>query len=250
MEKVIRYLEDIGVDFTNEGHPLVSEYKSVCKYNDLLAKKAFEHLLMILVIDLEVIRKHDPHSYQYYLKRIKKRDISFWGERFEIYYYSKLLSSKIISKVKRGNPNNEPDFICEYESHLIQIETTSFQYLNNGLGKDSIIKMLKIVNKKNEKIYATSSCVLVIDISNMVFNKKLIGKLNESMTEILNNLQSAYGAVLFMYSYHEIRGGNLHYMSQAYQWTNSMASKQLSMFIENSKIAALEPQAKLYFKRI
>ncbi len=248
--KVIAYLEKNGIDFKDTSHPLVKEYSNVKILDNPMLLQAFEHLLMILVVDLEIIKKHDPTSYNYYLSKLCVNELSFWGERFEIYYYSKLIQHSKLKSLRRGKSGGEADFIGDYESSMICIETTTINYSANSEMSNPISKILKVINRKDKKTYANCNCCLVIDISNLLFYRKIINNFKTTISSVIDTLESQFGAILFFYSYHDSTKGNLHYISKAYTWLNISANPALAKYISESTIEVDDGDTNIYFNRM
>jgi len=104
-----------------------------------------------------------------------KKDISFWGDRFEVYWYLSLIRelNSPIKNLRRGSLGKEPDFVFEFEGKTLGIETTSLMFSEESLKTNPISKILSRIKTKESKSYATKSCFLILDSSNLSFYRTL-----------------------------------------------------------------------------
>jgi hypothetical protein len=250
-ERAYKYLKERGVDLNDNSHPFAREYNNVSKLNNSFASKSFEHLILKLILDLKIIEQYSKSDYEYFIKRIKKKDTSFWGERFEIYWYSSLIEAvkTTITELRHGEPPHEPDFLFRYEGKQLGMEITTVSYEDDSSKSDPIGKIRSRITKKEGKSYATDSCCLIIDISNLSFHRKLHNNFRITISEMVKDLKSTFGVVLFCESYHVNQDGNPRYITQAYDWVNPYVQPELLQFISlNERETDQSTGEKLTFK--
>ena len=233
-ERAYNYFKQIGIDFNEDTHPFTYEYHNVLKLNNPFIEKCFDHLILKLILDLKTIEEYNAEDYKYHLSRMAKKDISFWGERFEVYWYSSLINSikTPISNLRRGNPETEPDFIFEFEGTPLGLETTSLTYSEKSGKSDPIGKLKTRISKKEKRPYANVNCGLIIDISNLSFYRKLLNNFRTSLSDMIPSLNSNFGVILFSESYHlNDKDNNPRYITHAWDWMNPNVNLELEKFI-------------------
>ena len=167
----IDYLQNIGIDVGQGGHPFAKEFEVVKKTGDPFMIKCFEHLLLMLILDIETIKNYNTDDYNLYIKRLRATDSSFWGQRFELSWYSSLIS-KMKHKpnnLRRGRDGEEADFLFEYNGEQVSVETTSVVYELTSSMKNPILKIKGTIGDKEKMKYADRNCCLVIDYTNLSF---------------------------------------------------------------------------------
>jgi len=236
-ELCVKYLKDAGIDFGQRGHPFSDLYLDLKTLNEPFPLKSFENITMQLVIALEEIRKFNNLHHSEYIKKLSAKDTSFWGVKYEIQWYYILIKKfkeKRITAIRRGISGLEPDFIINYHRNDIGIETTCLTYDLNSSMSDPISKIKQAIFKKGEKQYASESCCLIIDISNLIFYRKIYSNFSITISELTDLINSNFGAVLLFQSVH-IKGdnGDPRYVNQFYNWINPKISHSLEVFIKD-----------------
>lgn len=250
-KKYYDYFNNLGINIDADTHPFSREYQSIKKLNNPNFNKCFEHLLLTLIFDIEIIKRYNKSDYEEYINKLKKEDISFWGERFEIYWYSSLLHrlSRPVKNLKRGIPGEEADFVFEFEGRKLTIETTSVTYSELSNKSNPIAKIKSKINEKESSEYVDLNCCLILDITNLSFYRKLLNNFSQTISNLLDNLSSGFGAILLNESFHTDINNNPRYITQVYEWINPYAGTCLKKFIELSKRGAEnEGKEKLFFK--
>jgi hypothetical protein len=181
-----KYLS-IGIEINQ--NKILTERLNIDENSDENLKKQYELFHMDFIIELKNIQKFDPISFNRYIQKINetKSSLNFWGEKFEIYMHSKLIKiyPKIISNLKRGIDGIEPDILLKYKEEQLGIELTTLKFLTDTVSKEQILsKITDKILEKNSKKYSNENCLLLIDITNIVFNEyKYNFKLNEIFDE-------------------------------------------------------------------
>ena len=251
-EKLIKHYSEIGIDLSSTNHPFAREYHDVKKINKDIATAAFEHFLLVFITDLMIIKKYRPMDYDYYRKRIKANHISFWGERFEISWYAFLLHkfSGVIADLKRGTESVEADFVFNYNGNPVALETTTVKFQNTPRLTDPIEKILNKIQEKEEKPYANSNCILVIDITNLSFYRKVFQNFSVSITELLLRLESKFGLVLLQENVHAGSVDNPRYIAKAWEKVSERAGDGVKDFFYNNFQKNKNPSmGDVFFKR-
>lgn len=238
-EKCRKYLLSCGIDLDDLSHPISLERDSIIKFNNPDLAKIIEHLIMMLTIDIDSIKKHNLDDFNHYLTKLKKKDISFWGERFEIFFYNRLISklNTTIKDIKRGVEGKDADFIVEYNGHYIAIETTSLNFSKTSPKENPITKLKNKIFEKDRKPYSNLRCCLIIDITNLIFYRKIYKNFSISIAELFASLESKFGAILLLESVHIIEGENLIYKSQVYDWLNPNIDIGLKEFLSQTLVS-------------
>jgi hypothetical protein len=229
------YLKRIGIDISQRGHPFANEYLNVKTTNNELFTKCFEHLLLTLILDLEKIKEYNLEDYEHYLKRIRGSDTSFWGQRFEIFWYSSLIFrlKKQVEDLRRGKEGEEADFIFKYDGHLVSIETTSVIYESTSRMSNPISKIKKGIGEKENKLYPSTNCCLIIDFTNLSFHRKIKRNFSTTISDLIQGLTSKFGTILFYESFH-IGDENPKYTSQSYNWIHNEVNSGLKQFLSDN----------------
>ncbi len=233
--KVVKYLNDLGIDLLANIHPFSKEYLIFSSVNNQNLKDCIDHLISLFVIDLELIKRHNLNDFEFYKKKISKNDISFWGIRFELFTYSKLIQKldKNNFEIKRGKDGMNADIIVSFEGKSIQIETTAALYSDDSSKTDPISKIMKRILIKENKPYSGKFTCLLIDINNLLFYRQLSNNFRISITELCSNLESKFGAILFHFTENIKTLDNLHFVSSAYDWFNPDIDPNLNRFLKN-----------------
>lgn len=245
------YLNGIGIDISRRGHPFADEYLNVKSTNNEMAIKCFEHLLLLLIVDLERIKSHNQADYEQYLKKLNATDTSFWGQRFEISWYSSLIHrlKNPVQNLRRGKEGEEADFVFEYNKGLVSIETTSVTYESSSKMSNPISKLKKAIAEKDGKPYADSDCCLIVDFSNLSFYRKTKKNFSTTISDLIGNMRSSFGAVLFHEAFHIPEEENPRHITQVYDWNNPKCSTALKAFLEeNFSITNVQEENKLFFR--
>ncbi|MEQ9063917.1 MAG: hypothetical protein RIE58_07055 [Vicingaceae bacterium] len=230
--KVVDFFSSVGFDVYDKSHPIGAELHSVQILKNEVLFKCYEHFLMLLIIDISKIKKFSYDDYDFYLKQIRVKDTSFWGIRFEIFWYARMIEQvpTLINNLKRGEAGLQPDFVAN--NMEISFETTSLNYMVVSKKSNPIQKILKKINEKDRKIYSDLNCCLIVDITNLSFYRKLLSNFKQSIDELFNSLQSNFGAVLLLESYHIESDKELHFRSQVYTWMNPNIDEKLSNYLK------------------
>lgn len=235
--KYYEYYKSKGIDLNDLTHPLAKEFYFVRKINNSQSTRCFEHFLMLLILSLEHIKRSNEDDYKYYIRRLLKKDISFWGERFEI-FFNEILISKLnedFTNFKRGNQVNEADFLLSFKDKIICIETTSVSYSQNSSKSNPISKIKQKISEKEKKEYAKTDCCLVVDISNLMFYRIIFDNFSVTIVELLKTLESNFGAIIIHYGEHTIDSNNeISYSSQVYTYYNPDIFSELKDFLTYS----------------
>ena len=251
-DKYILRLKDFGIDLSQNIHPVSKEFNKVKSINNPSFEKCYEHLILMLLLHLCILEKKvNKDDFKTILKNLKKTDISFWGVRFELYWYYMLLSNKSdsISNLRRGKPGTEADFVFNYQEDTYSVETTSLTFDDKSSKKNPVLKIRAKISEKAKKQYADLSCILVIDISNLYFYGILKSSVNSLINDVFNNLHTKFGAVLLSYSYHTNKDINPSFTNNVFSWLNKQGHKNTEMLL--NKFLTLEQEQKnekIYFK--
>lgn len=252
MEQVYKdYLKNIGIDISQSGHPFAEEYLTVNKTGNDLLIKCFEHLLLMLMLDIEIIKKHNLEDYEHYLKRLRATNSSFWGQRFEIYWYASLIFrlKKQATDLRRGKEGEEADFVFGYNGKQISIETTSVVYELSSNMSNPISKIKGTIGEKEKKKYANKNCGLIIDYTNLSFYRKIKDNFSTSISELIENLDSEFGVILFHESFHLPNDNNPKYITQVYDWRSKDSNQGLVEFLtDNFSQTDNKKKDKIFFR--
>lgn len=226
-EKVKQYYIKLGIDLDSYIHPIAKELNIVEKGTS--GERIMDHLSKLLIIDIETIKKHNSNDFKYYIEKLNKTDISFWGERFELYLYAKIIMKLKDSdfKVRRGLVGIEPDFIIYNNKTKAGVESTSVFYSDSSKKTDPIQKIISKCKEKEEYTYANLNTCLIIDYTNLNFYRGLLNNFKESISNIIANQNSKYGAILYHFNYHQIVPNNLLFQSKAYDYINPKIDQNL-----------------------
>lgn len=250
-QEIFNYLKNLNIDINEGKHPFAEEFLIVQKFGDETLVKCFEHLLLLLILDLETIKKFNIEDYSYYVKKLKAPDISFWGQKFEMSWYSMLIS-KLKYKgenLRRGKAGEEADFVFEYKGKKISIETTSVVYELTSEMNNPIIKIKSAIGDKEIKKYATKDCCLIIDFSNLSFYRKIKRNFSTTISELTKSLESKFGMILFQEAFHIRNNENPKYVTQVYDWKNIEANSGLVQFCEDNFSPTIYTDVdKVYFR--
>lgn len=227
-EKYKKLLFEMGMDVNNPSYPLGKEYLNILQLKNDIYLQCIDHLITLLLLDMLLIKKYNVDDFEYYLKKLKIKTISFWGERFEIYFYARLIQKSYENSfsVRRTTKYEEPDFVIENELGLTYIEATSLNYEENTLRTNPIRKINKKINEKQLKPYANENTCLVIDLTNLLFYRPILDNFSKSITEYIDDLESNFGAILFHQTYHTIENDLPYFYSNAYDWRNPNISSK------------------------
>lgn len=170
--KIITKYSEFGIDITNN-KILNESINSLNDSNDIINKQS-EFFHMNLLLGLKAIRDHDKNSYKRYIRNINstKGKLNFWGEIFEVFVHSKLIkgvTKKIISNLKRGKDGLEADLEFIYNEKSLHLELTTLKVVDLPSEDAIYSKIIDRILTKNRKPYAQENCVLIIDITNLVY---------------------------------------------------------------------------------
>lgn len=247
----IDYLKNIGIDISQSGHPFAEEFITVKKTGDDLLIKCFEHLMLMLILDIETIKNYNLDDYNHYIKRLRATNSSFWGQRFEISWYSSLISKfkGRVTDLRRGKEGEEADFVFKYNGQPVSIETTSVVYELTSSMTNPISKIKGTIGEKEKKKYASKNCCLIIDYSNLSFYRKILKNFKTTISELIEQLNCKFGVVLFQYTFHSGDISNPKYFSQVFDWTNNETNSVLRDFLsENFSQTDTSEMNKIYFR--
>lgn len=235
MNKIERYYKEIlGIDLTDLEHPIAMKINSLASSTET-DKTIKEHHLRILGISLIEIKTFDQEIYDYYLKRIvKNNDISINGHIFEINQCAHFLR---ISKAhnldfKFGDPNkDEPDFIV----NNFGFEITSSRFADNSNKSNPGRKLLNKFRKKNDRPYANTECVLLIDINQISYhtfkNGQPVSPTFEEVREIVRK-ESKFGLVIFLMEWID-KTETIHFKGTAYTEYNENCNSELKLMMKD-----------------
>jgi|GEM_PF-4664978 len=247
----IDYLKNIGIDISHSGHPFAEEFITVTKTRNSSLIRCFEHLLLMLILDIETIKKYNLDDYNHYIKRLRATNSSFWGQRFEIFWYSALISKfeGRVTDLRRGEEGEEADFVFKYNGEQISIETTSVVYELTSSMTNPISKMKRTIGEKEKKKYANKNCCLIIDYSNLSFYRKIINNFTLTISELIEQLNSKFGIILFQYGFHSDDKSNPKYLTQVFDWTSDETNSVMRDFLhENFSQTDTGGINKIYFR--
>lgn len=217
IEKVWKYFEGLGIDEFDLSRPIPREYEFIKQMGKVNLTKSFEHFMMMFLVDIEVVKKYSIRDYDYYKREIKKMDASFWGARFEIFVFARLIDKIGVDfqSVRRGTAGQEADF--QLDDKTISIETTPLRFQDHSRKQNPILKIKQKILEKEKKPYASINCCLMIDITNLSFYRIILSNFNMSISKLIDSMSSRFGAILFHDSYHIRSSDNLHFHSQGVQ---------------------------------
>lgn len=205
----------------------------------------------MLILDIETIKSYNLDDYNHYIKKLHATNSSFWGQRFEIFWYSTLISKfkGKITDLRRGKEGEEADFVFKYNGKQISIETTSVVYELTSSMTNPISKIKGAIGGKEKKKYADKNCCLIIDYSNLSFYRKILKNFKTTISELIEQLNSNFGVILFQFSFHSGEISNPKYFSQVFNWTNNEANSTLTDFLnENLSQPDTSEMNKIYFR--
>lgn len=175
-EKIEREYLNLGININS--NKILKEYLHRTEISDESLKKQIEFFHMDLIIGLRNIRVFDRISFERYIDTVNnsKENLNFWGEKFEIYFHSKLINGvpHLITDLRRGIDGLEPDLLFKYNDSQLGIELTTLKYKIPPKNSDQILsKITECILNKNSKKYSNSKCALIIDITNIVAYEKI-----------------------------------------------------------------------------
>jgi len=169
-EKAIKLYEKYGIDYSN--NTILIDYLNHMEYSEEIFMRIYKFIQNEFFIDLDKLKKSDLNSFNRYVEHINstKGKINFWGERFELFFHSKLLQGvpDFFDKIRRGKDGLEPDFLLSKNNIELGIELTTLQYKKlpeNDV--DPLAKIIKCILEKNRKKYVNDKCILAINITNL-----------------------------------------------------------------------------------
>jgi hypothetical protein len=230
-DKYIQIAKKYGVDLSDLSSPSAIEYHKCLKLNDPRIQQSMDHSILKMVESPARIKEHNSDDFEYYRKKLTVKDISFWGERFEILVYAQLIQKDKIQDFRRGQAGTEPDFVFAFNHVEIGIETTSVNYQTESLKKDSVKKIMRQVGEKSKKPYANTNTCLIVDITNMMFYRYVLNNFKTTLSELTTTMSSSFGSVLLTYTYHTTIGGELHDVVDYYDVKNNEISPTLKDFL-------------------
>lgn len=259
-EKYKKAAKELGLDLDDTSFPISAEYQKALATKDAVIVKSMEQGILHLLAGLLRIKGYNESDFNYHVRKLNAKDVSFWGERFEIYLYSKLIEDKSILNLRRGVPNVEADFLFKFQDKGIALEATTANF-SESQNFDAIAKIKKAIWKKEQKKYASKECCLVVDITNLLFYRRLFdsnkndnGNPNQkifksTISELFQNLSSPFGAILLNGNYH-LRDED-KYVSDAYTWRNAEINDGLSEYLNHLLQPSLSTgKDVLYFSRM
>lgn len=249
--------DKIGIDLTNDKNPLGQEFKLYEQIVDEPIKKNIEFFLMEFAVAMQSIQKNDKLSFNYYLKRISNNtNLNFWGEYFEIILYFKLRDKAIQNglTIRRGiDKNDEPDFVIFNDNEFFQAELTTLKYdKKNANKKTPENKIVKKILEKNSKAYANANCVLLINITNLLFNEKIgLSNFDKSLKDILRDLKPKvkFNRILLLNTFFSESIQNLNYKYFANEYKYNIGNTTIDNFFSNKFSVNDIDETKRYFNR-
>lgn len=235
-ENYTNRLRDLGIDLDKTEHPFSEEYSVIVKTGDPFLIKCIEHLLLMLIFDLETIRRHSEDDYVHYTKRLRASNSSFWGHRFEISFYSSLIFrfKNKPSNLRRGKEGHEADFVFDYNGSPLSIEATSVVYELNSNMTNPTSKIKGTLGRKEKLSYASTDCCLVIDYTNLSFYRKILSNFSTSISKLIEQIDCKFGVVLFHEAFHSGELENPKYFVELYDWQNKNVNKNLNLFLADN----------------
>jgi hypothetical protein len=188
-DKRIKLLENFGIEVSKID--IIKNYITHKNYENEFIGRFFKYQLSELIIELNNIKNHDRKSFDRYIKNINKSSggVNFWGEKFELYFHSKLLQGVpvIFNSIRRGKDGYEPDFLISVDNAEIGVELTTSQFEKTSTNDyRSLEKIRDKIIEKNGKCYAKNNCMLVVNITNLKSNS------------VLNNFELDHEIQLFL----------------------------------------------------
>ncbi len=180
----------LGIDVNS--NKVLKDYLNRTEFKNEDIKKQFELFHMDFILGLREIEKVDNSSFNRYIKTINdtKGESNFWGEKFEVYFHSKLIQGipQIITNLKRGKDGLEPDLLFDFNNSNLGIELTTLKYIIPPKSEEQVLsKITECIRKKNSNKYANPKCALIIDITNIVAYEKIFNfSLNKIFKEQFN----------------------------------------------------------------
>lgn len=203
--KIIKAYEKIGIEIFPDS--ILEKYVNLIENNEFKEQIELFHFNIILGLDL--IRIKDVSSFKRYTKNLNnsKSNLTFWGEKNEVYWHSKLLEINdiYISNLRRGIDGKEPDLVFKINNETFGFELTTLKFEKYPKDNESIFfKIIEQIKIKNEKVYySNKNCVLIIDITNLYFHAEFN---NRNFKEIWNenfkgfkidNITINFGMIIF-----------------------------------------------------
>lgn len=195
LDKLIRNYKEIGIDLKDGKHPLSKEFDLYEKEINESIKKDIEFFLIDFVVAMRTFQKTDKNSFNYYQKRIKENsNLNFWGEYFEAILHFKFIekAKRIGFDIRRGIiKKGEPDLVIFNENESFNIEITTLKYTDKSNKSNPENKIIERIIEKNNKSYANNNCILIINISNLLYNEMLgITSFNKPLLNIFKEMES------------------------------------------------------------
>jgi hypothetical protein len=190
--------------------------------------------LCMLVNHLQNVQKHSPTSFQKFKKILidtHKNLNQYFGVRMEI----NIANSLIKKNIKFVNGEAPDYYIPGFD---VFIECTSV-HMTKDSTKNAIEKISEAIKKKSQKPYCNNSCILCIDITNVVafigteeaqiVNDK--SKLREVIKLHLKENNSKFGCILLFRYYMD---ENSNFMSHYVRIDNENIIPSLFVFLEEN----------------
>jgi len=168
----------MGITWNN--NKILCDYLKFVEGEDNIFRRQFELFHKDFLVGLSDIMEYDKPAYQRYVQKINetKGKLNFWGERFEVYFHSKLLNGvpEFISSVRRGKDGSESDLQIQFKENNLGLELTTLKYKVPPKTEIQILsKITDCILEKNSKKYANDKSALIVDITNIVAYEKLFG---------------------------------------------------------------------------
>jgi len=239
-ETLRKAFDKIGIDLTNDKHPFVQEFKLYEQIVDEPIKKNIEFFLMDFAAAMLSIQKNDKQSFNYYLKRITNNtNLNFWGEYFEIILHFKLMPKATQNglTIRRGIvKKDEPDFVIFNDNEFFHVELTTLKFDKTSNKKNPENKIVDRILEKNSKSYANVNCVLLINISNLIFNEKIgLSTFDKSLKNILGDLKSVvkFNRILLINTFFSESLQSLNYKYFANEYKYNSGNTTIDNFFSN-----------------
>lgn len=165
-------VSSLGIDLNNTDHPLVSRLDAARERHnsgDKTLGRVNACYVQFILEDLALIKNSDGDLYKHFTKLLQQKDLpldNYFGLRCEI-----RTAASLIYKNVNFEKSETPDFIIN--SPLFGIECSS-AHLQVGVEKppkEVFYKVLSVLNEKGIKNYSTSETVLVLDVSNLLYQE-------------------------------------------------------------------------------
>ncbi|MDA3890797.1 MAG: hypothetical protein PF517_03945 [Salinivirgaceae bacterium] len=244
----------IGIDLTNVNHPLGHEFQLYEQIEDESIKKNIEFFLMDFAVAMLSIQKNDKSSFDYYLKRITNTtNLNFWGEYFEIILQFKLMDKADHNglTIRRGIVKKaEPDFVIFNDNAFFHAELSTLKYDKTSNKKNPAKKIVDRILEKNSKSYANANCVLLINITNLLFNEKIgLSIFYKSLKDILTDLKPEikFNRILLFSTFFSESLQNLNYKYYAIEYKYNLGNTTIDRFFSNNFPLNDIDETKIYF---